>query len=218
MPAGQRLGMPGPRCSQMALLDMAVAADLLRDPRNLKCGSVIGRGQAFEQLIDKPFVIGNQCALLAPLGGTAERIEHAAAQETQMCQAAHGQLHPRPEALTAQRVEALAALQESQALDTASNAVVALVRAGRLEEAEQSARELLVNYPDVPDGYDRLGMVQEARGQLREAADSYRKVLEMVQSDPESYDPGYSDMFNDLIAKLDAPTADVDPIREPQFD
>lgn len=120
--------------------------------------------------------------------------------------------------LTAQRVEALAALQESQALDTASNAVVALVRAGRLEEAEQSARELLVNYPDVPDGHDRLGMVQEARGQLREAADSYRKVLEMVQSDPESYDPGYSDMFNVLIAKLDAPAADVDPIREPQFD
>jgi predicted TPR repeat methyltransferase len=70
----------------------------------------------------------------------------------------------------------------------------------------------------VPDGYDRLGMVQEARGQLREAADSYRKVLEMVQSDPESYDPGYSDMFNDLIAKLDAPAADVDSIREPQFD
>jgi len=120
--------------------------------------------------------------------------------------------------LAAQRVEALAAFQESQALDKASNAVVALVRAGRLDEAEQGARELMVSYPDVPDGYDRLGMVQEARGQLREAADCYRKVLEMVQSDPESYDPGYSDMFNDLIAKLDAPAADVDPTRDPQFD
>jgi hypothetical protein len=40
--------------------------------------------------------------------------------------------------LTAQRVEALAALQESQALDTASNAVVALVRAGRLKRRSKA--------------------------------------------------------------------------------
>src|SRR3990167_7949654 len=73
--------------------------------------------------------------------------------------------------------ELQAALQEAQALDAASNTVVDLVHAGRLDEAEQAARDLLARYPEVHDGYDRLGMVHEARGQFREAADCYRKVI-----------------------------------------
>ena len=40
-------------------------------------------------------------------------------------------------------------LHEAQALDAASNAVVDLVHAGRLDEAEPAARELLVRYPEV---------------------------------------------------------------------
>ena len=72
-------------------------------------------------------------------------------------------------------LEPQAALHEAQALDAASNAVVDLVHAGRLDEAEQAARELLVRYPEVHDGHDRLGMVHEARGQFREAADCYTR-------------------------------------------
>jgi len=49
-------------------------------------------------------------------------------------------------------LESQATLQEAQALDAASNAVIGLVRAGRLDEAEQAARELLVRYPEVHDG------------------------------------------------------------------
>jgi hypothetical protein len=49
-------------------------------------------------------------------------------------------------------------------LAIASNAAAELVRAGKLDEAEQAARDLLVRFPDVHDGYDRLGMVYEARG------------------------------------------------------
>jgi hypothetical protein len=33
------------------------------------------------------------------------------------------------------------------------NAVLDLVRAGRLDEAERAARELLERYPEVPDGH-----------------------------------------------------------------
>ena len=77
---------------------------------------------------------------------------------------------------------------EAQALDAASNAVIDLVRAGRLDEAEQAARELLVRYPQVHDGYDRLGMVHEARGQFRQAADCYRSVVEFARANPENYD------------------------------
>ena len=102
------------------------------------------------------------------------------------------------------------ALQESQALDVASNAVVDLVHGGRLEEAEQAARDLLVRYPEVHDGYDRLGMVHEARGQFREAADCYRKVIEFTRANPQDYDPGFVDSFLELIVKLEASAAQAE--------
>jgi len=100
-------------------------------------------------------------------------------------------------------LESQAALQEAQALDAASNAVVDLVHAGRLDEAEQAARELLARYPEVHDGHDRLGMVHEARGQFREAADCYRKVIEFTRADPENYDAGFANRFLELIVKLE---------------
>ena len=101
-------------------------------------------------------------------------------------------------------LESQAALKEAQALDAASNAVVDLVHAGRLDEAEQAARELLTRYPEVHDGHDRLGMVHEARGQFREAADCYREVIEFTRADPENYDAGFVDSFLELIVKLEA--------------
>lgn len=106
-------------------------------------------------------------------------------------------------------LESQATLQEAQALDAASNAVIDLVRAGRLDEAEQAARELLVRYPEVHDGYDRLGMVHEARGQFRQAADCYRKVVEFARANSENYDPEFIDSFLDLIARLEASAAEA---------
>lgn len=109
----------------------------------------------------------------------------------------------------AELMESQAALEEAQALDAASNAVVDLVHAGRLDEAEQAARELLVRYPEVHDGHDRLGMVHEARGQFREAADCYRKVIEFTRADPENYDAGFVNSFLELIVKLDDSVANA---------
>jgi len=110
----------------------------------------------------------------------------------------------------AELLESQATLQEAQALDAASNAVVDLVHAGRLDEAEQAARELLVRYPEVHDGYDRLGMVHEARGQFREAADCYRKVIEFTRANPDDYDAAFVDTFLELIAKLEASMAEAE--------
>ena len=110
----------------------------------------------------------------------------------------------------AEMLESQTTLQEAQALDAASNAVVDLVHAGRLDEAEQAARELLVRYPEVHDGYDRLGMVHEARGQFREAADCYRKVIEFTRANPEDYDAGFVDSFLELIVKLEACVAEAE--------
>jgi Tfp pilus assembly protein PilF len=70
-----------------------------------------------------------------------------------------------------------------------------LVHEGNLDQAEAAARELLVRYPEVHDGYDRLGMVYEARGQNKQAADCYRKVIEFVCQHPEQYDPEFENTF-----------------------
>ena len=92
-------------------------------------------------------------------------------------------------------------------LDAASNAVVHLVKAGKLDEAEAAARDLLVRYPEVHDGWDRLGMVHEARGEHAQAADCYRKVLELIRRRPDDCDPAFEEKFVRLIAKLDPPAA-----------
>jgi len=101
----------------------------------------------------------------------------------------------------AQRSATVEAFDDAQALDAASNAVVDLVQAGKLDEAEVAARELLVRYPEVPDGYDRLGMVYEARGDRQQAAECYRKVIEFVRAHPGHFDPQYEHYF---LAKLDS--------------
>ena len=94
---------------------------------------------------------------------------------------------------------------DGDGLMSASNAVVALIHAGRLDEAEVAARELLAQYPDAHDGYDRLGFVHEKRGENRLAADCYRKVIAFLQQNPDYAEPGFKDMFVERIAKLDPP-------------
>lgn len=96
---------------------------------------------------------------------------------------------------------------EEDELTRDSNAVVDLVHEGKLDEAEQAARDLLQRYPQVHDGYDRLGMVYEARGEKKQAADCYRKVIEFVRAHPQQYEPEFSSMFQTMIAELD-PTSD----------
>ena len=83
-----------------------------------------------------------------------------------------------------------------------SNAAVDLVDEGRLDEAEQVARHLLERFPDVHDGWDRLGMVYQARGDNQKAADCYRKVIEVIRAHPENYDPGFEAIFHRLGAVL----------------
>jgi tetratricopeptide (TPR) repeat protein len=97
--------------------------------------------------------------------------------------------------------------EQQEALKEASNAPIRLIKAGKLDEAEEAARQLLARYPEVHDGYDRLGMVYEARGDHKQAADYYRKVLEFIHAHPDDYDPKFEAVFHRLIAKLDPTTA-----------
>jgi tetratricopeptide (TPR) repeat protein len=100
----------------------------------------------------------------------------------------------------AARQAALEALEESHALDSASNTVLDLLAAGKLEQAEQAARDLLARYPEVPDGHERLGRVCEARGDQRQAAECYRKVIEHIRAHPDHFDPEYEQYLLEKIA------------------
>jgi hypothetical protein len=83
-----------------------------------------------------------------------------------------------------------------------------MVHDGKLDEAELAARDFLVRFPEVHDGYDRLGMVYEARGDNKQAAYYYRKVIDFVRAHPDQYEPELETTFHRLIQKLDAAPAD----------
>ena len=107
-----------------------------------------------------------------------------------------------------QIADALAAhAYDEDELTTQSNAAVDLVNAGKLDEAERIAHDLLERFPDVHDGWDRLGMIYEARGENQKAADCYRKVIDFAANHPEQYDPGFAETFCRLVRKLDASTS-----------
>ena len=86
-------------------------------------------------------------------------------------------------------------------LDRLSNSVMDLIHEGRLEEAEQISHELLSRYPDQVDGFDRLAMVWEARGDKKRAAEYYLKAAAFAQSNPGFEQEGidwYLDKAKDL--------------------
>jgi tetratricopeptide (TPR) repeat protein len=113
-------------------------------------------------------------------------------------------------ALAAEQADEDEFAEWSDKLDDESNGVIDLIEAGKLDEAERAAHLLIANYPEVHDGYDRLGMVYEARKQPKNAADCYRKVIEIMQARPTDYDDEFLAEFKQLIQELDPP-APSDP-------
>jgi len=97
------------------------------------------------------------------------------------------------------------AWDEDDDLDAVSNAVVDLIRAGRLDEAEAAARDLLVRYPEVVDGLERLAMVYEARGDRKRAADYYRQAVRFILEHPEGFDGEIPTSLVEQANELDPP-------------
>ena len=98
-------------------------------------------------------------------------------------------------------------LEDDDTLMDESNAVLDLIRAGKLDEAEAAARALLARYPDVHDGWDRLGMVYEARGESEKAVDCYRRVVAFLNANPDYSEPAFKNSFVERIARLAPPGA-----------
>jgi tetratricopeptide (TPR) repeat protein len=126
-----------------------------------------------------------------------------AAEHTALLTAATAQAQGRKE-LDAFLEQQEALLLREEELTQASNAAADLIQAGKLDEAERAARDLLVRFPDVHDGYDRLGMVYEARGDPQKAIECYRKVIEFIRANPDNYPPDFEAAIRQLIDKLEA--------------
>jgi tetratricopeptide (TPR) repeat protein len=79
-------------------------------------------------------------------------------------------------------------VSDDDGLDAASNIVIDLIDAGRLDDAERAAQDLLERYPEVHDGLERVAMVAAARGNRARAAEYYRRAADFVHARPEWYD------------------------------
>jgi tetratricopeptide (TPR) repeat protein len=88
-------------------------------------------------------------------------------------------------------------------LADASNAVLDLVDAGRLDDAEAAAHDLLERFPDVHDGYARLGLIHEIRGNAELAIEYYRKVIAFARDHPDPDEPVIEADYQQLIARLE---------------
>lgn len=73
-------------------------------------------------------------------------------------------------------------------LDALSNSVLDAIEAGHFDEAERRCQRLLLEYPQMLDGHNRMGRLREAQGRFEEAAKHYAKAIEVVRRHPEGTD------------------------------
>lgn len=90
-----------------------------------------------------------------------------------------------------------------QSLETDYNVVLDLIDADSLDQAEVVARDLLVRFPDLPEGHECLALVSEARGDNPRAANHYRQALHIVRTHPDDFEPTVEASMQRLIDQLD---------------
>lgn len=93
---------------------------------------------------------------------------------------------------------------EDDHLDRDSNRVVELLNEGRIDEAEKAARKLLEDYPEVNDGFERLGLVYEKQGDKVKAIEMYQKALDftLLKENIDNYEEGFREHYRETILKL----------------
>ncbi len=138
-----------------------------------------------------------RCCL--PAHEAAERAERQAAEELAKAKLLAEEERER-DLLETWRSE----YEEERAFVEESNAVVDLIQAGRLDEAEKAALLLIEHHPDATDGLERLGHVYEARGDMKTAAKHYREALAQAASSGFQDDEHYI-CLRELADRIDPP-------------
>jgi tetratricopeptide (TPR) repeat protein len=139
--------------------------------------------------------------------GSGKKYKRCCLAKDEEAERALAPAHPSPQSDgVAQRIATATADDDYVELIALSNAAVDLVHEGRLEQAERYARDLIERFPYVHDGWDRLGMVYEARGDHQMAIDCYRKVIDFIRAHPDDYDADFEATFHRLIERLTTPS------------
>jgi len=118
--------------------------------------------------------------------GSGQKYKRCCLPRDEAAAAAERAMAPTPDAAPA--MPRFEILSEDDGLAEASNVVIDLIEAGRLDAAEHAAQDLLERYPEVHDGLERIAMVAAARGDRPRAAEYYRKAADFVHA-REGYDP-----------------------------
>jgi len=87
----------------------------------------------------------------------------------------------------------------------ASNAVLDLIEDEKLDEAEQAAQDLLERFPETYDGYARLGLIYELRGDNQKAIECYQKVMAFLSERVDRHAPIRAADYQELIDRLQQP-------------
>jgi hypothetical protein len=92
---------------------------------------------------------------------------------------AEGEIAARELAALKRAAAEAVALEE---LDQRSESVLDLIKAGRVEDAETAARQLVLEFPEDAVVIERLGQAYEAKGAQRAAADEYRRGVGLMDA------------------------------------
>ena len=131
--------------------------------------------------------------------------DDAAAAERAAADRAAARARPTPRFAPAMAIDG----EDEDGLDDASNGVIDLIDAGRLDDAEHAAQDLLERYPEVHDGLERLAMVAAARGDRARAAEYYRKAADFVHAHADEYGPEMEGYLRKRAAEFSASLEEV---------
>lgn len=92
---------------------------------------------------------------------------------------------------------------EDDQLDQLTNSVMGLLRRGEVVQAEAACQELREKYPDYIDWLDRTAMVLEAKGDLEESAEFWRKAAEYAATH-DGFDPEGVDDYRENAERVEA--------------
>jgi hypothetical protein len=93
-------------------------------------------------------------------------------------------------------------LDRYQQCTKATAAVFQLIQARNFAQAEIEAREHMESFPEVPDGYDLMGMLCEARNEPVQAVHWYRQVIAFIRAHPDVFSANDETRYQRRIERL----------------
>lgn len=97
-------------------------------------------------------------------------------------------------------------LKRTVKLSDGWNAIYRQVEAGKLSQAEQSARNLIKAFPEAWEGWHALGGVYREKADNRQASACFRKAISIIQTNPEEmteHTPALIASVRKIIDELD---------------